>query len=332
MNPLIHSSLINGPFEDPGLFVEIKWEGRALLFDLGDISAIEPAKLLKVSDAFVSHTHMDHFVGFDHLLRILLHREKGLRVFGPPGIIDCIEGKLSGYTWNLTKGYPFTLQVIEVYKERIKRAEFCARDGFRRHDIGFLPFSGVLLEEDMFTIHTRHLDHKIPSLGFSLKERFHINIKKDRLLSMGLPVGPWLKRFKEDIWEGRSEEEKFSVTWEEKGKRFDREFRLGDLKEDIAIITRGQKISYIVDAVYHKENVEEILRLAEDSDCMYCEAAYLDRDREIASERFHLTARQAGELARKAGVKELVIFHFSPRYRDDPDALYKEAMEAFRGA
>jgi len=149
---------------------------------------------------------------------------------------------------------------------------------------------------------------------------------------MGLPVGPWLKRFKEDIWEGRSEEEKFSVTWEEKGKRFDREFRLGDLKEDIAIITRGQKISYIVDAVYHKENVEEILRLAEDSDCMYCEAAYLDRDREIASERFHLTARQAGELARKAGVKELVIFHFSPRYRDDPDALYKEAMEAFRGA
>lgn len=332
MKPLIHSSLINSPFDDPGLYVEIKWERRAILFDLGDNSLLEAAKLLKVTDAFVSHTHMDHFVGFDHLLRVVLRREKGLRVFGPPGIIDSIEGKLSGYTWNLTEEYPFILHVTEVYTDKIKKAEFCARDGFSRHDISFLPFSGTLLEEDMFTIHTCHLDHKIPSLGFALKERFHININKDKLDALDLPVGPWLRRFKEALWMERHESEYFNITWEEKGMSYTREFPLGDLRDSIATVTKGQKISYIVDAVHNKENEEKIIGLAKDSDIMYCEASYLDKDRDIASERFHLTARQAGELARKAGAKDLVIFHFSPRYIDDPALLYNEAIEAFRGS
>ncbi|HZX49345.1 MAG TPA: ribonuclease Z, partial [Nitrospirota bacterium] len=108
-------------------------------------------------------------------------------------------------------------------------------------------------------------------------------------------------------------------------------FTLGELRDKIATITEGQKLSYIVDAVYNRDNEEKIVELARDSDIMYCEAAFLDKDREVASERFHLTARQAGDLAQKAGVKELVIFHFSPRYRDNPDELYKEAMQAFRG-
>ena len=96
-------------------------------------------------------------------------------------------------------------------------------------------------------------------------------------------------------------------------------------------MTEGQKISYIVDAVYHQENEEKIVSLARDSDILYCEAAYLDQDRGIALERGHLTARQAGELARKAGAKELIILHFSPRYKDDPHALYQEALLAFKG-
>lgn len=330
MKPLLHSFLINGPFDDPGLCIEIQWARRAILFDLGDLSNLEPARLLKVSDVFVSHTHMDHFAGFDHLLRIVLNREKGLRIYGPPGIINNMEGKLRGYTWNLTQGYPLCLQVAEVHADRVIKAEFHAKDGFRRHDTGSLPFSGTLLEEDMFTISCRHLDHKIPSLGFALKERFHININKDKLLTLALPVGPWLRDFKKALWGGRPEDEPFSVDWEEDGQRRSRDFLLGELKELIAVVTEGQKISYIVDAVYHQENEEKIVSLTRDSDILYCEAAYLDQDKDIALERGHLTARQAGELARKAGAKELTILHFSPRYKDNPQALYQEAQQAFR--
>lgn len=64
MKPLFHPALVNGLFGDPGLYVDCLFEKRALLYDLGDVRALAPRKLLRVSDVFVSHTHMDHFFGF----------------------------------------------------------------------------------------------------------------------------------------------------------------------------------------------------------------------------------------------------------------------------
>jgi ribonuclease Z len=54
--------------------------------------------LLRVSDVFVSHTHMDHFAGFDHLLRVCLGRDSGVRMYGPPNFISQVEHKLAAYT------------------------------------------------------------------------------------------------------------------------------------------------------------------------------------------------------------------------------------------
>lgn len=328
MKPLLHPSLIHGPFDDPGLYVDIMWDRRALLFDLGDITSLNPSQLLKVTDVFVSHMHMDHFIGFDHLLRIVLNREKLLRIFGPQGITDCVEGKLTGYTWNLTEDYPFILHVIEVNNDSLTTTKFSACDGFKRHTLSNMSFTDVILEEEMFTVSCANLDHKIPSLAFALKERFHININRDKLDKLNLEAGPWLRRFKQALWEGSPDDGKFEIT-ESDSVEGCREFTIGELKEKIATITEGQKLSYVVDAVYSSENEEKIVRLVSDSDILYCEAAYLDKDADIALERFHLTARQAGVLAQKANAKELVIFHYSPRYRDNPDELYKEAMQAF---
>ena len=62
----------------------------------------------------------------------------------------------------------------------------------------------------------------------------------------------------------------------------------------------------------------------------FCEAGFLEKDRDRAEERAHLTARQAGELARLAKAGRLKIFHFSPKYEKEPEALLQEAEEAFR--
>ena len=41
--------------------VDLVFEQRALLFDLSDLSWLVSRKLLRISDVFVTHRHMDHF-------------------------------------------------------------------------------------------------------------------------------------------------------------------------------------------------------------------------------------------------------------------------------
>ncbi len=56
---------------------------------------------------------------------------------------------------------------------------------------------------------------------------------------------------------------------------------------------------------------------------------FLHEDEKLAAERNHLTARQAGELAKAAGAAKLAPFHFSPRYEGRHEALVEEAAQAF---
>ncbi|BFU89981.1 MAG: hypothetical protein NTAFB01_11680 [Nitrospira sp.] len=124
MNPSFSSYLINDVFGDPGMYVEVRWSKRALLFDLGRNDGLGPTRLLRAGEIFISHTHMDHFIGFDAVLRVALGRGKTLKLFGPPGLIDNVHGKLCGYTWNLVDGYPLTIEFRSSTNMRFDRLLF----------------------------------------------------------------------------------------------------------------------------------------------------------------------------------------------------------------
>ena len=277
MNPLFHCKLLNAPFGDPVLYIEILHKRQALLFDLGDVSSLREAKIMKVSHVFVSHTHMDHFFGFDHLLRVILGRDKNVTLYGPPGIISNVAGKLSGYTWNLVKEYPLQLRVGEVHPQFIQSALFICSEQFRCEIGERIRFECVLEENPHFKIESVHLDHRIPCLAFSLVECFHININKDSLVKLGFSVGPWLRELKEHIWEDKPEDTVMRIPMVRGGKLEVQEVALGDLKREIVKITPGQKIAYVADCRYTQKNVDKIVRLVQGADVFFCEAAFLEK-------------------------------------------------------
>lgn len=333
MTPSFSPSLVNDKFGDPGLYVEIRWRRRALLFDLGENISLSPSRLLRAQDIFISHTHMDHFIGFDRLIRVALGRGKHLRLYGPPGLIGNIEGKLKGYTWNLVDGYPLILEAREYHPTHIQPAFFHAKNGFRCQPGQPVPgdHSQVfpVLQEPSLCVNAAVLNHRIPSLAFAMEEPFHININKTRLHEAGLPVGSWLKEVKQLIWNGAPNSTIVSATMYLEHRKEERTFQLGSLKEQFSKITKGQKIAYVVDCRYDAENEQKIIQLCHGADTFFCEAPFLEADREKAANRYHLTARQAGLLGRKAEAQRLVVFHFSPRYTGQGEKLQQEALQAF---
>jgi len=332
MRPAFHPRLINSPFADPGLFISFLFENRAILFDLGDIHSIPAKDILKISHAFITHTHMDHFVGFETLLRLFLGREKYLHLYGPEGFIKNIEGKLAGYSWNLVNNFQnqFVLDVTEVHSTHLLNNLYVCQNGFSRSypKPNKHRFNGILLDESGLSVSAMLLDHKIPCLGFSIKERFHINILKDNLERLGLEIGPWITQFKQALYEGVDSNSLFEIQYG-KGNAERAQFVLGDLKDKIARITPGQKVTYIVDVAYTEGNTGKIIPFAKDSDHLFIEAAFLEKHKHIARQKHHLTARQAGCLAGKAGVKQFTPFHYSPRYKGEEHLLIQEAADAY---
>jgi ribonuclease Z len=331
MTPQFHPLLVNGPFEDPAVYVDFLYERRALLFDLGDIRALPPRKILRISHIFISHTHIDHFIGFDQLLRLCLGREKRIHLYGPPGFTARVEHRLASYTWNLVANYPtdFTLVATELHPDgRSIAAEFHCRSGFKREQERTEQLSdGILLDEETFRVHCAFLDHQTVSMAYLLEEKSHVNIMKNRLLELGLPTGAWLGELKRDIVRGEPDARRFRVWWQgeagEEGEE-ERSFTLGELKRTILQIVPGQKIAYVTDAAFTPANATRIVALARGADYLFIEAMFLDADRERLGERHHLSALQAGMLARRAGAGRVIPFHFSPRYQGMEELLRRE--------
>ncbi|MEJ2220417.1 MAG: hypothetical protein P8X80_06340 [Desulfobacterales bacterium] len=104
MHPRFHPRLINGPFEDPGLYIPFLFENRAVIFDLGDALPLTARELLKISHAFITHTHVDHSIGFDRVLRISLGRENKLHLYGPRGTVVILAVLLRDDSLKMWKG------------------------------------------------------------------------------------------------------------------------------------------------------------------------------------------------------------------------------------
>lgn len=332
MTGFFDMQLVNGPFGDPALHVDLPHGGRAFLLDMGDLAALPARKLLRVSDVLISHAHMDHWCGFDHFLRLVLGRGMMVRLFGPPGIADRLQHKLGAYSWNLIEGYESELSflVTEVGEAGpCASAAFRLRTGFTREPLPVEAKGPAILVEDRLRVSATTLDHGIPCLAFAIEETVRVNVWRSRLDELGIGTGPWLNELKALAVSDAADDRPVTARWRQEGRVQERAFTLGFLKERLLAIRPGRKLAYVTDAAWTPTNVERIVALARGAEVLFIESTFLHRDREHAAARRHLTAHQAGTLARMAGVRRVVPFHFSPRYADEEAALRAELAAAF---
>lgn len=333
MTPHFLPTLVNPPFGDPGLYLDFLFARRAILFDLGDIGALGARKLLRVSDICISHTHIDHFIGFDLMLRIMLGRDKEVRLFGPPGILQQVENRLHSYSWNLIQSYPteFILIVTELRPDGSGvRARFSSKRIFVREAQEELEFrGGVILDEENLRIRVAFLQHSIPSLAYAFEEKLHVNFKKNRLTELGLPIGPWLSEVKRAVLRG--EPDHTVVVPRAHAGEEGEAVTIAELKGRVLQVVPGEKVVYVTDTAFTPENRCRVVELAAGADYLFIEAVFLHRDAERAFDRAHLTARQAGELGREARVVRVIPFHFSPRHLGAEQELRREVADAFQG-
>jgi ribonuclease Z len=336
MKTTFQARLVNGVWGDPGLLIDLRFQKRAILFDIGDVTALSTRLLLRVSDIFVSHTHMDHFAGFDHLLRVCLGRDTGVRMYGPPNFISHVEHKLAAYTWNLVQNYAtdFVIEVFELQGDSsIQRARFRSREQFRREPLaGYDTDEGLLLKDDQYLVRALPLaHHDIVSLAFSFEESTHINVWKNRLLERQLPSGPWLTGLKKLVREGAPDDTPVNVRWRTREGAREKTCLLGELKRDLLELVPGQKLCYVTDVSGDERNRSRLQSFLCNADILFIEAVFREADHALARSKAHLTTTQAGAIARAAGVRYAEPFHFSSRYRGDEEAHKAEFLGAWRG-
>lgn len=152
---------------------------------------------------------------------------------------------------------------------------------------------GVVFEDDEYQVTCAPLKHKIPAFGYRIAEKDRPGrFDPDKARALGIPPGPIYGQLKA------------GKTVELPDGRIARGADLCDPPEP------GRKIAYCTDTIYCDGAVE----LARDADVLIHEATFSHQDADMAFQRLHSTSTMAAQVALGAGVKTLLMTHFSPRY------------------
>ena len=164
----------------------------------------------------------------------------------------------------------------------------------------------IIYEDRSVSVTTIPLRHRIPTCGFLFSEKkTPAHIKRDMIDYYGIPTCD-INRIK------NGEDYVLADGTVIPNNRL------------TAPSSSPRKYAYCSDTLYHREIIEQVKGV----DLLYHEATFADSDRSKAEMTFHTTALQAATIAKDAGVKQLVIGHFSARYEEE-DLLLREAQSVF---
>ena len=308
-----------GPFDDPALLVTPTNSDHSLLLDCGTLSGLKTRDLLKVRWLFLSHLHIDHLIGFDHLLRVRLFSSLPLTVYGPPGTVQVLAHRLQGYAWNLTSGSPFVVRVFEI-GPNANASEFRCHDCFVGTKVVELsespePNGNVQLTSELF-VSSLPVDHGVPCLCYRVNREFPPKFSLETAQSLGLTPGPWVKK----LIAGEPvrclvEETERDEVW---------------LAPKLLSPPRCHSLGFLTDTKLEPALRTRLAVFFRGVDLLCSESAYLHDEAEMAKKNLHMTTTQVATLAQECEPGELRLFHLSRRHQESgPEPHLQEARVIF---
>jgi len=234
------------------------------------------------------------------LNKLLITHWHGDHVLGVPGLLQTLA--LSGFQKGLEIYGPKGTKKFS--KEMLKSFVFADKYSLKTENVS--GRSGKFVDTDDFHLKAMGMQHNVPCNAYCFKEKDRIRIDKEKLKKTSLPNGPLLQ----DLKKGKN------VKYQ--GKKYK--------AKDLTFKEKGKKICFVLDTKMNRKIVDFV----EGADILICESTFSKELEDHAEEYNHMTAQQAGKVAKEAGVKKLILTHISQRYEAGGfKDILKEAKEEF---
>ncbi|MBC1421183.1 ribonuclease Z [Listeria seeligeri] len=235
------------------------------------------------------------------LEKIFITHMHGDHIFGLPGLLS--SRSFQGGDSDLTIYGPVGIQAYVETSLKLSGTRLTYKIIFKELE------PGLIFEDEMFTVTADELDHGMLSYGYRIVEKDKQGaLDAARLKADGVEPGPIFQKLKNG-----------EVVTLPDGREIDGKNYIGEPQ-------KGKIISIFGDT---RETASEYA-LAENADVLIHEATFEGDKGKMAAEYMHSTTIQAAELAKKAGVKKLILTHISSRYdREASKALLIEAKSVF---
>lgn len=162
---------------------------------------------------------------------------------------------------------------------------------------------GLVEDDGKFRIEATFLKHGVDNIGWRITEPDARKFNEQALRSQGI-IGPHVREL---INQG---------FLDINGKRVS--------IEEVSWIRKGDSIAVVIDTRFCKNAID----ISRNAKILLCESTYLEEHKDLAYKHFHLTAKEAATIASEAGVKKLILTHFSARYLNLKD-FESEAKAVF---
>lgn len=305
------------PNEDICMLIKLDNHTPHYICECGDASLLSVKDCQNAQAIFISHTHIDHFVNFDTILRHQIGIQKKVVICGPQGIAEQVHSKIKAYTWNLIEAGSITYEIreiineqeIDIYEIEPPKWQLCKTGEVLKNTI---------FENDRFQVSFAILDHKIPSISYLFREMDTVKIDLSKSNFKG---GSWVRELKVAFEQKMPDNE---VIIE--GKRYAAKdlFHLLDIK-------KGNTLGIIMDHAPSTDNHAKIKAHFGACDKVFIESFYKSEDKTFAEINYHSYSQASGRIMRECNVKAAIPVHFSRKYNeDDVKILIEEFEQAYK--